>query len=494
MYQLGIDLGSSSVKVALVESSTGVVRGLVKEPSDEMKIYSPEKDWAEQDPELWWKLTCTAIQKLFRSIGYQSEKISGIGIAYQMHGLVVLDQEGVVIRNSIIWCDSRAVEIGKKAEEELGTELCQNELLNSPGNFTASKLKWLKQFEPENYQKVYKFMLPGDYIAFKLSGEISSTINGLSEGVFWDYSRNKPSDALFNYFGISKSMLPGLVNNFSVQCRVNSKSSAETGIPAGTPIMYRSGDQPNNALSLNILRDGEVAMTGGTSGVIFAVSNKIGTRELSKYNNFAHINHRKDSPSVGKLLCINGCGIQYNWLNKQFKETSYEIMNRKAMTIPIGSEGLKLFPFGNGAERMFNNKNIGTHISNLNLNVHTKAHIYRAALEGIAFSFVYGMELLEQDQVTMNLIRAGNDNLFQSEVFVNTLTSLTGVNIEIYNTTGAVGAARACGLTSGDYKKFAQNTLKNDYIKSYIPQLNSPPYFEAYYNWKSELEQILNNK
>jgi xylulokinase len=492
MYYIGFDIGSSSVKVALVNALTGKKIIALHEPQEEMAITALQSDWAEQDPNLWWEYVCKATKRLIKESNVPPQEISGIGISYQMHGLVVVDESGRALRDSIIWCDSRAVDIGNNAFDKIGEEKCTLNLLNSPGNFTASKLKWVMDNEPELYEKIYKYMLPGDYIAYKLTGEINTTMNGLSEGILWDYKEDRVADWLMDYYGINPSLTPKIVKNFSNQGEVDQKGSQESGIPLGTPLIYRAGDQPNNALSLNILKPGEVAVTGGTSGVIYAVSEILKSKESSRINNFAHVNYTSETTNVGKLLCINGAGIMYRWLRNNIGEDSYDSMNKKASKVSPGSDGMLVYPFGNGAERMFNNKNIGTQIINLNLNQHNSSHLCRAALEGIAFSFVYGMEILKDDNVKINVIRAGNDNLFRSEIFSNTIATLIGHEIEIYNTTGSVGAARACRLTDGDFEKFGVNITENDHVMNFIPLKNKEYYEKAYDHWKMELEHILN--
>ena len=489
MYYIGFDIGSSSVKVALVNALSGKKIIALHEPQEEMAITALQSDWAEQDPNSWWEYFCKATKRVIREANVSAKEISGIGISYQMHGLVVVDKAGVPLRDSIIWCDSRAVDIGNKAFEDLGEEKCASNLLNSPGNFTASKLKWVKDNESELYEKIYKYMLPGDYIAYKLTGEMNTTKNGLSEGILWDYKEDKVADWLLDYYGINPSLTPTIVQNFTNQGEVDEKGSQESGIPIGTPVIYRAGDQPNNALSLNILKPGDVAATGGTSGVIYAVTEILKSKESSRINNFAHVNYTPKSTNVGKLLCINGAGIMYRWLRNNLGEESYEAMNKKASKVAVGSEGVVVIPFGNGAERMLNSMNIGTHFINLNLNRHTSSHLCRAALEGIAFSFVYGMEILKDDNAKINVIRAGNDNLFRSEIFSNTLATLIGHEIEIYNTTGSVGAARACGLTDGNFEKFGKNITENDHVMTFVPLKNKEPYEVAYQHWKMELKK-----
>jgi len=493
MYYLGLDIGSSSIKAALVEISSGKSIGVVQEPKEEMGMFAQKNGWAEQKPEDWWRHICSAISHLKKQYNISRTQIKGIGISYQMHGLVLIDKAGKPLRKSIIWCDSRAVEIGNNAFDEIGNEACASRLLNSPANFTASKLKWVQDNEPDIYNQIYKFMLPGDYVAYKFSNTINTTISGLSEGIFWDFKKDTIADFLLEHFGINKSLVPDIVDTFSVQSLVDEKGEEQTGIAAGTPIYYRAGDQPNNALSLNVFNPGEVAATGGTSGVVYAVTDSLSVKESSRVNNFAHVNYTKGAAArIGKLLCINGAGIQYRWLLNNLAVSSYEEMNTLASEIPVGSDGVCLIPFGNGAERMLNNKEVGTRIVNMNLNNHHKGHVCRAALEGIAFSFVYGMEILKSDGIQPSVIRAGNDNLFRSEIFANTVATLIEQEIEIYNTTGAIGAARAANLHKGDFKSFGKSIMDNDHVMTFMPFKDKQPYIEGYNNWKKELELILN--
>ena len=491
MYYIGYDLGSSSVKVAIVNANTGANVITLNEPKDEMAIVAPQQHWAEQDPNMWWTHVCAATKRAIKASNIDAKHIKGIGISYQMHGLVVVDQEGNPLRNSIIWCDSRAVTIGDRAFKDLGEDLCMETLLNSPGNFTASKLKWVRDNEPQVFSAIHKYMLPGDFIALKLSGVINTTKNGLSEGMLWDYKADTVANWLLNYYAINPNLTPDIVDNFTEQCYVNANGAKETGLPEGIPIVYRAGDQPNNALSLNVFNHGEVAATGGTSGVVYAVTNVLQSQEPSRINHFAHVNYSKTQKTLGKLLCINGAGIQYRWLKDNLASNTYEAMNAQAEAVPVGSQGVVVIPFGNGAERMLNNKIVGTHICNLNLNTHSEGHLCRAALEGIAFSFVYGMDILKADNAVINVIRAGNDNLFRSEIFSNTVATLIGHDIEIYNTTGAVGAARAVGLTDGDFKKFGAHISENDHVMTYKPIGNKAPYQAAYNQWKTQLQRML---
>ncbi|MDA9885788.1 FGGY family carbohydrate kinase [bacterium] len=492
-YYLGLDIGSSSIKAALVEVESGKSIGVVQEPEKEMGMLALQNGWAEQKPNDWWLHICNAIKRLKKEHDVSRTQIKGIGISYQMHGLVLVDKAGNPLRKSIIWCDSRAVEIGNKAFNEIGVDKCSSQLLNSPANFTASKLKWVKDNEPDIYKRIYKFMLPGDYIAYKFSNTMNTTISGLSEGIFWDFENDSIADFLLEYYNINKAFVPDIVETFGVQSLVDEAGETESGLAAGTPILYRAGDQPNNALSLNVFNPGEVAATGGTSGVVYAVTDSLSVKESARVNNIAHVNYKKgDATRIGKLLCVNGAGIQYRWLLNNLAVNSYEEMNTLAAEIPVGSDGVCVIPFGNGAERMLNNKEIGTRIVNMNLNNHHKGYLCRAALEGIAFSFVYGMEIMTSDGIVPSVIRAGNDNLFRSEIFSNTVATLIEQEIEIYNTTGAIGAARAANLHDGDFEAFGKVIMDYDHVMTFMPFKDKTPYLEAYENWKKELELVLN--
>ncbi len=491
MYYIGYDIGSSSVKGALVECLSGKVIALVQQPKTEMGMISLKPGWAEQDPDIWWNIVCSVTHALLSKSGIDPANITGIGIAYQMHGLVVVGKNGLPLRNSIIWCDGRAVETGKKALEQLGAEKCSNQLLNAPGNFTASKLRWLAKNEKPLYNKIFKIMLPGDYIAYKFSGTINTTVAGLSEGVFWDFKSDEIANFLLDYYEIDQQLVPDVVDTFSVQARVCEEGAKASGLKKGTPILYRAGDQPNNALSLNVLDPGEVAATGGTSGVVYAVTDSLSVQEFTRVNNFAHVNHSKEKTRIGKLLCINGTGILYRWLRNTLDFASYEEMNKAAIDVVPGSDGLCIYPFGNGPERMLNNRDIGARIDSVNFNIHTKAHLCRAALEGIAFSFAYGMEIMRRDDVNPHTIKTGYDNLFRSELFAQMVATLFGSSIEVYKTTGAVGAARACTLHTGEFDTFSAQLSEQDFVKDYTPETSSSALMEKYAFWKEGLNTIL---
>jgi xylulokinase len=453
MLLLGIDLGSSSVKASVIDGDSGKCLATAFYPSDEMKIIALKPGWAEQDTEIWWTNLKSAIKDCTDKLGSKKNDIGAIGISYQMHGLVTVDKNFKVLRPSIIWCDSRAVGYGEKALKSLGKEFCLSHLLNSPGNFTASKLAWVKENEPELFSRIYRIMLPGDFIALRLTGELSTSYTGLSEGVFWDFIRDKVSEELLDYYGFNASLIPESDSSFAIKGKLLKPVADELGLPAGTPVSYRAGDQPNNALSLNVLDPGEVAATAGTSGVIYGVTDKKKFDPLSRVNTFLHVNHSHSNPRLGVLLCINGTGILNSWLRKTSGSgMSYNDMNALAEKVTPGSNGLTILPFGNGAERVLGNKDPGARISGLNFNTHSNAHLFRAAQEGIAFSFRYGLDIMKETGIDPQLIRAGEANMFLSRIFRETLATVTGTEIHLYNTDGSVGAARGAGIGCGYYR------------------------------------------
>lgn len=453
MYTLGFDIGSSSVKVSLLEAESGKAKASAFYPKKEMTIIAEQVGWAEQKPEDWWNYIKLALAEVLDTAKVDKNEIKAIGMSYQMHGLVTLDKNGEVIRPSIIWCDSRAVTYGNKAFVEMGEEKCLSCMLNSPGNFTASKLKWVKENEPELFTKIYKIMLPGDYIAYKLTGEMTTTVSGLSEGIMWDFKQENVAKQLLDYYDIPVGFIPKIVKTFGIQGRVSEKTAQELGLSTGTAVSYRAGDQPNNAFSLNVLNPGEVAATGGTSGVVYGISSQLKYDPKSRVNTFAHVNHANDNKRLGVLLCINGTGILNSWLSKNVAEgMSYPEMNDLAASVPAGAEGLMMYPFGNGAERVLNNTNPGSSLKGLNFNTHTKAHVLRAAQEGIAFSFKYGMDIMQQAGIETSVIRAGKANMFLSHLFRQTLANVANAKIELYDTDGSLGAARGAALGAAIYK------------------------------------------
>ena len=488
-YLLGFDVGSSSVKASLVNADNGKCVSSAFFPEKEAPIMAVKAGWAEQDPESWWQYAKQALQKIMKDSDAKADEVMAIGISYQMHGLVCVDKEQKPLRPAIIWCDSRAVPYGERAFSDLGADQCLSHLLNSPGNFTAAKLAWVKENEPEIFNKIYKIMLPGDYLAMRLSGTVNTTVSGLSEGMFWDFKENSVAKFLLDYYGIPESFIPEIVPTFSEQSVVSEAAAAELGLKAGTPITYRGGDQPNNALSLNVFEPGEIAATAGTSGVVYGVLGNVGYDKLSRVNTFAHVNHAAADPRLGVLLCINGTGILNAWMHRNVTfDMGYAEMNDLAAQAPIGSDGVCIMPFGNGAERVLQNKELGCSIHGVNFNKHSRAHLVRAAQEGIVFSFCYGMEIMSQMGMDIQKIHAGKANMFLSPLFRNTLAGVSGATIELYETDGSVGAAKGAGMGCGLYKNHNEafaSLEKLQVIEPDAAQRNE--YLAAYNRWKDVL-------
>ena len=489
-YLLGFDVGSSSVKASLVDVESGEIASSAFYPEKEAPIMAVKAGWAEQDPQMWWENAKLSLKKVMNETGAKGEDILAIGISYQMHGLVCVDKAHKVLRPSIIWCDSRAVPYGERAFRDLGAELCLGHLLNSPGNFTAAKLAWVKENEPALFDRIDKIMLPGDYIAMKLSGEVKTTISGLSEGMLWDFKTKKPAKFLLDYFGFDENMLADIVPTFAIQSVVSKEAAVELGLKEGTPISYRAGDQPNNAVSLNVFNPGEIASTAGTSGVVYGVLGDVNYDTKSRVNTFAHANYTTELDRLGVLLCINGTGILNAWVHRNITPNmGYAEMNDMAAGVPIGSAGVKIIPFGNGAERVLENREVGCSVHGLNFNNHNQAHLVRAAQEGIVFSFCYGMEIMQNMGMELNKIHAGRANMFLSPLFRDTLAGVSGATIELYETDGSVGAAKGAGIGAGIYKdnNEAFATLKKLAVIE-PDEKKRDEYLNAYAEWKAILK------
>jgi xylulokinase len=489
---LGYDVGSSSIKATLMEAETGRVLATVSVPDKELEIIAKKPGWAEQHPQTWWENIVAATQKIKAQTSFDAGDVRAIGISYQMHGLVIVDKNYEVLRPAIIWCDSRAVEIGKKAMKSIGERKCLSRLLNSPGNFTASKLKWVKDNEPKIYAKIYKMMLPGDYVAMKMTGEIKTTPSGLSEGIMWDFKGEGPADIVLGHYGISQNLVAEPVPTFSVQGHITKQAADALGLKAGTIVSYRAGDQPNNALSLNVLNPGEIAATAGTSGVVYGITDKTKYDLKSRVNTFVHVNHTPKKPRYGVLLCLNGTGILNSWLKHNTGTIDYAEMNALAEKAPVGSDGLVILPYGNGAERTLENQNIGASIHGLNFNIHNRSHLLRAAQEGIVFALNYGLEIMRSAGVTVKKVRAGRANMFLSPLFGEAFSTVTGAAVELYNTDGSQGAARGAGIGAGIYRDAKDAFTGLAPVSTIEPNRKlTKPYQEAYKRWKGVLKHRL---
>ena len=492
-FLLGFDVGSSSVKASLVNADSGKCVSSAFFPEKEAPIKAVKAGWAEQEPDSWWQYAKQALQKIMAEAHVKAEEIAAIGISYQMHGLVCVNKELKPLRPAIIWCDSRAVPYGERAFNDLGADQCLSHLLNSPGNFTAAKLAWVKENEPDIYNNIYKVMLPGDYIAMRLSGVANTTVSGLSEGMFWDFRENRVAQFLLDYYGIPADFIPEIVPTFSEQSVVCEAAAQELGLKAGTPITYRGGDQPNNALSLNVFEPGEIAATAGTSGVVYGVLGEVNYDPKSRVNTFAHVNHAAGNTRLGVLLCINGTSILNAWMHRNVTfDMGYAEMNDLAAQAPIGSDGVCIMPFGNGAERVLQNKELGCSIHGVNFNKHSRAHLVRAAQEGIVFSFCYGMEIMQQMGMDIRKIHAGRANMFLSPLFRNTLAGVSGATIELYETDGSVGAAKGAGIGAGIYKDHNEAFATLEKLQVIEPSdSDRSEYQAAYARWKDALNSLI---
>jgi xylulokinase len=495
-YLLGFDVGSSSIKASLIDSATGKAVGEATSPKNELAIAAPRPGWAEQDPETWWENVVASASELKAATGKAFDSVRAVGIAYQMHGLVLLDKAGAVLRPSIIWCDSRAVALGEKAFRGIGEKICLDHLLNSPGNFTASKLAWVKENEPDVYARISTFMLPGDWVAFRMTGERSTTFTGLSEAILWDFPAGGRADMVLDWYGISRSLVPESMASFAVQGTLSAQSAAALGLKKGVPVSYRSGDQPNNAFSVGVLEPGEAATTAGTSGVVYGVIDAPRFDPASRVNTFVHVNHSPSRPRYGVLMCVNGTGILYSWLRRLLVGDTgavpYEELNRVAAGAPLGTDGLTVIPYGNGAERTLENRNLGASMLGLDFNRHGIPHVLRAGQEGIVYALNYGVQIMKAMGQDTRTVRAGNANMFLSPLFREAFAAVTGARVELYETNGAQGAARGAGVGAGLYREPSQAFQAMKPVQSVEPDTGKvKAYAEAYHNWQKALEHSM---
>jgi len=489
---LGLDIGSSSVKASLLDAATGKVLASATSPTDrELPIEAPKPGWAEQHPDSWWEHVGHAVRHLGQNSTVPLSTIKAVGIAYQMHGLVLLDQKGKPVRPAIIWCDSRAVDVGAEAFQALGRDRCLQNLGNSPGNFTASKLAWVKRHEPEVFSQAACMMLPGDYIALRLTGERGTTFSGLSEGVLWNFSDEAPAHFLLEYFGISPSLLAPATPCFNPFASVRSEAAAELGIPAGIPVSYRAGDQPNNALALNALEPGEVAANAGTSGVVYGVSSAPAIDPRSRVNNFLHVNHTHAAPRAGILMCVNGTGAMYRWMRQVVGGADYAHLNALAAESPIGARGVTVIPYGNGAERTLDNRTPGASINYLDLNRHSVGDLVRATQEGIVFALTYGLEIIRGMGFNPTRVRAGAANMFQSALFREAFACSTKLPVELFHTDGSEGAARGAGIGAGLFSAHEafRGLNRSHVIEPDAERLSA--YADSYSRWKETVTRVI---
>ncbi len=496
-HLLGIDLGSSAVKASLIEAGTGRLVAQASSPEEEMAILSPRPGWAEQDPEEWWRNAVAAAGRIRILAPKEMQDVEAVGISYQMHGLVVTDRSGRVLRPAIIWCDGRAVEIGARALREMGVDACMRRLLGGPGNFTASKLAWVRENEPEVFSRVRLAMLPGDWLAARMTGSCSTTASGLSEAALWDFEHDEPARFVLEHFGIPISVIPPVSPAFSVQGEVGAAHSAELGIPRGAKVSYRAGDQINNAFALGALRPGDAAANAGTSGVVYGVTSERKPDPGGRVNTFLHVNHSKMDPRYGVLLCTNGAGGLYRWIRGLLNAGesgpwAYGRMDDQAGKAPPCSGGVLVLPFGNGPERSLGNRNPGASIHGVDFNSHGLPHVLRAGLEGVAFSLRHGVEVMQSLGFGLSAVRAGDANLFKSRLFRRIFSSAVGARLLVFGTDGSQGAARGAGVGAGLYRTPEEAAGRLDVLDEIRPDPDlAARYEETYRRWRRAMDASL---
>lgn len=493
-YLLGLDIGSSFIKAALVDARTRQAVATAQSPAAELPILAPQPGWAEQEPRLWWEHCIAAVRQLESLSPGGLQRVIAVGIAYQMHGLVLLDAQLQPVRPAIIWCDSRAGQIGAEAERALGTAWCLEHLLNTPGNFTAVKLAWVRRYEPELFAQARHALLPGDYIAVQLTGEPATTDCGLSEMALWHATEGRLAHEVLDALALDAALLPPRVPVAGEQGKLTPQAAAQLGLPAGIPLAYRCGDQPNNALALGALDPGEAAATAGTSGVVFAVTDNPLADPRQRVNTFLHVNHSPQQPHYGVLLCLSGAACSYRWLRATLglaQPPSYSVLNALAEQTPPGADGLCFLPFGNGAERMFGGRSLSAALQQLDFNLHGAGHVARAVQEGVAFALAYGLQALRELGLEFRLLRAAAGNMFLSDTFTRALSAAAQVELELRRTDGATGAALGAGFGAGLYPSWNDAVGHGSRALIVAAQQEREQYAAAYARWCGVLDAHL---
>lgn len=472
MAFLGIDVGTSSVKVSIVGEDGVILASATAPASSERAINSPNPNWAEQNPEDWWEDAQQAILNLPLEARLQVE---AIGIAYQMHGLVLVDSQFQPVRPSIIWCDGRNIQESQILAESLGLDALENRLLNKPGTLTLAKLAWVAEHEPETLAKAHTFGLPGDFIAYKLTGEWSTTKSGYSEMVGWDFGASIPFEEGFRKAGW-KLPLPEARPNLEEGAPIQKVIAEKLGLPPSARVTYRAGDQPNNAFGLGVLQQGETAISAGTSGVLYGIGDSSpGLHE--GINRFLHVNSQ-----IGVLMCLNGVGSALAFARRTwFQNQSYEALSELASQ--ANPENCPyFFPFGNGAERILSERAFSG-FTELDFNRHNLPELARSVFEGIAFAYRLGSEKMEKAGCLSKVVNGTESGLLKSSFFAQLLANELQVELILSEGDGSTAAARGAAL---GIKKILPKPAP---LKRYLP--TSPANHERFSHWHKILEKFL---
>jgi xylulokinase len=405
MYFLGIDVGTGGTRALVIDQSGSVVSSASEE---HQPFASPQIGWAEQDPTDWWRASGVAVSHALRQGSVRAEQIACVGFSGQMHGAVLLDAQGSVVRPALIWCDVRTEKQAQELTSLIGAERLR-QLTCNPAltNFTLTKCLWVRENEPENWSRVCSLMLPKDYVRFRLTGERATDLADASGTLLLDVANRRWSQQILDFVQMDRSLLPALYESPEICGQISEAGATATGLIAGTPVVAGAGDQAANAIGIGVVSPGAVSATIGTSGVVLAATNLPALDPEGRVHTFCH--------GMANRWLVMGvtqaAGLSLRWFRDQFgmangHRESYEDLTAEAAKIPAGAEGLLWAPYLMGERTPYLDANARAMLVGLTAS-HTRAHVIRAILEGVAFSLRDTFTIFEQIAVPVKTIRLG---------------------------------------------------------------------------------------
>lgn len=502
-YLIGIDLGTSGVKTVLFdESGKPVASSTVEYP-----LYQPNLGWAEQDPEDWWKGTCESINNVMLKSGVNKQDVKGVGLSGQMHGAVLLDKNDKVLRKAIIWCDQRSAaecdQITQLVGKERLIEITANPALTG---FTASKVMWVKNNEPQIFEKIAKILLPKDYIRLRLTGEYATEVSDASGMQFMNIAQRKWSSEVLGKLEISESMLGKMYESQEVTGKVTASAAAITGLNEGTIVVGGAGDQAAGAVGNGIVKPGVVSSTIGTSGVVFAYTDKLTIDPLGRVHTFCHA-----VPNTYHIMGVTqGAGLSLKWFRDNFcmeelmtAELSnidvYKLLDAEAENITPCSDGLVYLPYLMGERTPHLDPDARGVFFGLTAK-HTKPHFVRSIMEGVTYSLRDCLEIIRGMGVEVSEVRASGGG-GKSKIWRQMQADVFGTNINrIFSDEGpALGVAILAGVGAGIYDSVPQACSNVIKVKDSLPPISEnikkyddfyKLYVQLYKSLKGDFKQL----
>ncbi len=448
---LGIDVGTGGSRAVLIDSSGAIVASATIEHAP---FASPEIGWAEQNPEDWRRASIEAIRQVLANENVNAEDIAAVGLSGQMHGAVFLDKFDKVLRPSIIWCDQRTENQCRELTEKIGAEKLI-ELVSNPAlpNFTLTKMLWVRENEPEIWRKVKCVLLPKDYVRFCLTGDKATDVSDASGTLMLDVRNRKWSKEILAASEIGESLLPELYESAEITGTISAECAAETGLLKGTPVVAGASDNAAGAIGMGIVRVGSVSATVGTSGVIFAVTDKPSIDLRGRIHTFCHA-----APNRWHVTGVTqAAGLSLRWFRDNFSlNENYDDLTAESAKISVGADGLLWTPYLMGERTPHIDSNVRASLIGLTAS-HTKAHVVRAILEGVAFSLRDSLEIFKDLDIPIQTIKLGGGGA-RSSLWRQIQADVYGRAVEIVESDegAAYGAVLLAGVGAGRWKTIDQ--------------------------------------